>query len=153
MFFSFDEPFRKLSQSSSIRRVLNTWKNQFRLSCNKYPASSSDLRPEPPRIGEKTSTTTGNTPKQREILPTAIRNTPKQLENLPTANRNNLKQRENLPTANRNTLKQRENLPTAIGIRKKVGKNTPKGSGNTVYGSNGILSLIFLALLNELLIA
>ncbi|XP_046846425.1 uncharacterized protein LOC124440139 [Xenia sp. Carnegie-2017] len=107
----FDEPFRKLSQSSSIRRVLNTWKNQFRLSCNKYPASSSDLRPEPPRIGEKTPTTTGHTPKQRE----------------------------NLPTANRN--------------RKKVGKNTPKGSGNTVYGSNGILSLIFFALLNELLIA
>ncbi|XP_046846172.1 uncharacterized protein LOC124439922 [Xenia sp. Carnegie-2017] len=57
----FDEPFRKLSQSSSIRRVLNTLKKQLQSSCNMYPATSSDLQPEPPTIGGISPTTDGNT--------------------------------------------------------------------------------------------
>ncbi|XP_046846171.1 uncharacterized protein LOC124439920 [Xenia sp. Carnegie-2017] len=76
----FDEPFRKLSQSSNILRVLNTLKNQLQWSCSIYPATSSELQPAPPSISSNES-----------------------------------------------------------------------GSGNTEYGSKGIISIIFVALLKELL--
>lgn len=49
LYFSLDKPFRRLSHSSNWRK-LNTIRNKLRSLCDNYPSSSSDLRPEPPRI-------------------------------------------------------------------------------------------------------
>ncbi|XP_046857535.1 uncharacterized protein LOC124450928 [Xenia sp. Carnegie-2017] len=51
-----DEPFRRLSKSSSTWNVLNTLRNQLKTNCDTYAAPSSDLRPEPPRIYKKSPT-------------------------------------------------------------------------------------------------
>ncbi|XP_046857005.1 uncharacterized protein LOC124450392 [Xenia sp. Carnegie-2017] len=49
-----DKPIRTLSHSSNWR-ILNTVRNQQRSWCDTYPSSSSDLRPEPPRIATYSS--------------------------------------------------------------------------------------------------
>ncbi|XP_046857538.1 uncharacterized protein LOC124450933 [Xenia sp. Carnegie-2017] len=45
-----DEPFIRLSNSTSDWNALNTLRNQLRTNCNFYAASSPDLRSEPARI-------------------------------------------------------------------------------------------------------
>ncbi|XP_046857532.1 uncharacterized protein LOC124450925 [Xenia sp. Carnegie-2017] len=67
-----DEPFRRLSKSTSAWNVLNTLRNQLKTNCDTFAAPSSDLRPEPPRSYKKSPTKKS----EDKPKPSATRNTP-----------------------------------------------------------------------------